>query len=81
MPACICLASEMETKNRIVVALAIEQHCRVESCGYSGIKNNAPKDDVQQSFYIADFQVSLPALQQYMHAAGELQPKSLHGCE
>ena len=45
-----------ETKNLIVVALAIEQHCCVESGGYSGIKDvynaSAPKDDVQQSFYL-----------------------------
>ncbi len=37
---------------------ALEQNCRVESGGYSGIKDvfnsNAPKDDVQQSFFIAE---------------------------
>ena len=36
----------------------LEQHCRVESGGYTGIKDvynaNAPKDDVQQSFFIAE---------------------------
>lgn len=38
-------------------ALAIEKHCKVEN-GYSGIKNvydiNGPKDDVQQSFFLAE---------------------------
>lgn len=37
---------------------ALERHCRVESGGYSGIKDvyngDAPKDDVQQSFFIAE---------------------------
>lgn len=38
-------------------AQAIEKYCRVEN-GYSGIKNvydvNSPKDDVQQSFFLAE---------------------------
>lgn len=39
-------------------AEAIEQHCRVESGGYSGLKDvrfaNSLKDDVQQSFFFAE---------------------------
>ncbi len=38
-------------------AQAIEKHCRVEN-GYAGIKNvydiNSSKDDVQQSFFLAE---------------------------
>jgi mannosyl-oligosaccharide alpha-1,2-mannosidase len=36
---------------------AIEKNCRVEA-GYSGVKNvyaiDGPKDDVQQSFFLAE---------------------------
>lgn len=38
--------------------LAIEKHCRVKTGGYSGLKNvnieNPIKDDVQQSFFLAE---------------------------
>ena len=37
---------------------ALEKHCRINSGGFSGIKDvydpSAPKDDVQQSFLIAE---------------------------
>ena len=37
---------------------ALESHCRVKSGGYTGIKNvyqaNSPKDDVQQSYFLAE---------------------------
>lgn len=40
------------------VVQALEKHCRVESGGYSGLKNvndeNPIKDDVQQSFFLAE---------------------------
>ena len=36
----------------------MESHCRVDTGGYSGIKDSyseaTPKDDVQQSFFIAE---------------------------
>ena len=54
-PVCICSILKWDL---IVVALAIEQYCCVESGGYSGIKdvynaNASAMDDVQQSFFIA----------------------------
>ena len=37
---------------------ALEKHCRIPTGGYTGIRDvynaNAPKDDVQQSFFIAE---------------------------
>ena len=37
---------------------ALEKHCRIDSGGYSGLKDvynaNSAKDDVQQSFFIAE---------------------------
>ncbi|XP_046462411.1 mannosyl-oligosaccharide alpha-1,2-mannosidase IA-like isoform X2 [Daphnia pulex] len=40
------------------VVLALERHCRVEGAGYSGLKNvneeKPVKDDVQQSFFLAE---------------------------
>jgi len=37
---------------------ALEKHCRIHSGGFSGIKDvydqSAPKDDIQQSFLIAE---------------------------
>lgn len=37
---------------------ALEEHCRIEGGGYSGLRNvndlHSPHDDVQQSFFLAE---------------------------